>query len=250
MRRLLVVVLFAFLLLAGCKVDTTVTLAVHDDGSGFVGSRSRSTPRRCRTRRPGEAGSRTASASAISKARVGGVGVEAGTGWQRHAVAAQGRSLTPATSGHLRRDQRQGRTVAGVALERDHNVLFSGTSSRASPISRSCRPAWPQIPRSPRELTGQRVDLGQVDQQLTQEIRDAFRLRVRLSELPHGSKELTPEPGEGEPRDVVDEFDTSRAACSVLAAVVLGVIGLVVFVCGARFAQSAPEHGASAASGQ
>ena len=36
MRRLLVVVLLACLFLAGCKVDTTVTLAVRDDGSGFV----------------------------------------------------------------------------------------------------------------------------------------------------------------------------------------------------------------------
>src|SRR2546423_11519605 len=36
MRRLLLVVVAACLLLAGCKVDTTLTIDVHDNGGGSV----------------------------------------------------------------------------------------------------------------------------------------------------------------------------------------------------------------------
>ena len=36
MRRLLLVVVATFVLLAGCKVDTTLTIDVHDNGGGSV----------------------------------------------------------------------------------------------------------------------------------------------------------------------------------------------------------------------
>jgi len=232
MRRLLVVVLFAFLLLAGCKVDTTVTLAVHDDGSGFVGIKV------------------ALDAEAVQNAEAGGGRLEdrvrlgdlEGAGWK---VSAWRRAPDGSATLSLRKDFADAGDVAaifaevngkegplrGVALERDHNVLFTRYELTGVADLSQLSAGVAADPEVAAQLTGQRVDLGQVDRQLTQEIRDAFRLRVRL-ELPHGSKELTPEPGKKVSLSTSStQFDTTRAAL-LLAAVVLGVIGLVLLVRG------------------
>jgi hypothetical protein len=232
MRRLLVVVLFACLLLAGCKVDTTVTLAVHDDGSGFVGIKV------------------ALDAEAVQNAEAGGGRLEErvrlgdlqGAGWK---VSPWKRAPDGSATVSLRKDFADASDVAGifaevngkegplrgVALERDHNVLFTRYKLTGVADLSQLTAGVAADPEVAAQLTGQRVDLSQVDQQLTQEIRDAFRLRVRL-ELPHCSKELTPEPGKKVSLSTSStQFDTTRALL-LLAAIVLGVFGIVVLLRG------------------
>jgi hypothetical protein len=232
MRRILVVVLFACLLLAGCKVDTTVTLAVHDDGSGFVRIKV------------------ALDAEAVQNAEAGGGRLEdrvrlgdlQGAGWK---VSPWKRSPDGSATLSLRKDFADAGAVAaifaevngkegplrGVALERDHNVLFTRYKLTGVADLSQLTAGVAADPEVAAQLTGQRVDLTQIDQQLTQEIRDAFRLRVRL-ELPHGSKELKPEPGKKVSLSTSStQFDTTRALF-LLAAVVLGVLGVVVLLRG------------------
>jgi hypothetical protein len=121
--------------------------------------------------------------------------------------------------------------LRGVTLERDHNALFTRYELKGVADLSQLTAGVAADPEVAAQLTGQRVDLSQVDQQLTGEIRDAFRLRVRL-ELPNGSKELRPEPGKKVSLSTSStQFDTTRALL-LLAAVVLGVIGLVVLLRG------------------
>lgn len=232
MRRPLLVVLFACLVLAGCKVDTTVTLAVHDDGSGFVRIRV------------------ALDAEAVQNAEAGGGMLEervrladlAGSGWT---VSPWKRSPDGSAALSLRKNFDDTGDVAGifaeingnegplrgVALERDRNVLFTRYELRGEADLSQLTSGVAADPEVAAQLTGQRVDLGGVDQQLTQELRDAFRLRVRL-DLPHGSEELTPEPGKKVSLSTSStQVDTTRVAL-LIAAVVLGVAGLVLLLRG------------------
>jgi hypothetical protein len=232
MRRLLVVALFACLLLAGCKVDTTVTLAVHGDGSGFVRIKV------------------ALDAEAVQNAEAGGGRLEdrvrlgdlERAGWK---VSPWKRAPDGSAALSLRKDFADAGDVAGifaelngregplrgVTLERDHNVLFTRYELTGVADLSQLTADVAADPAVAAQLTGQRVDLTQVDQQLSQEIRDAFRLRVRL-ELPGGTKEFTPEPGKKVSLSTSStQFDTTRALL-LLAAVVLGVLGIVVLVRG------------------
>jgi hypothetical protein len=232
MRRLLVVVLFACLLLAGCKVDTTVTLAVHDDGSGFVRIKV------------------ALDAEAVQNAEAGGGKLEdrvrlgdlEAAGWK---LSRWKRAANGSATLSLRKNFADAGDVAGifeevngkdgplrgVALERDHNILFTRYELTGVADLSQLTAGIAVDPELAAQLSGQRVDLTRIDQQLTQEIRDAFRLRIRL-DLPGGSEELTPEAGKKVRLSTSStQFETTRALL-LLAAVVLGILGVVVFVRG------------------
>jgi hypothetical protein len=232
MRRLLLVVACACLALAGCKVDTTVTLAVHDDGSGFVRIKV------------------ALDAEAVQKAEAGGGRLEERVrlgdleqaGWT---VSPWKRAQNGSATLSVRKDFTDPGDVAGifaevngnegplrgVALERDRGLLSTRYELKGDADLSQLTAGVATDAEVAAQLTGQRVDLTQVEQKLTQEIRDAFRLRVRL-EFPHGSKELRPEPGKKVSLSTSStQFDTTRALL-LLAAVVLGLLGIVVLVLG------------------
>lgn len=232
MRRLLLVVVLACLLLAGCKVDTTVTVAVNDDGSGSVRIKV------------------VLDAEAVQNAEAGGGRLEdrvrlgdlQSAGWK---VSPWTRAPDGSASLTLRKSFADASQVAGifaevngtngplrgVALERDHNLLFTTYNVRGDADLSQLTAGAASDPEVAAQLTGQRVDLGQVDQQLTQEIRDAFRLRVRL-ELPGGTKEIVPQPGKNVSLSASTTHVDFGRALLLLAAVVLGVLGIVVLVRG------------------
>jgi hypothetical protein len=82
------------------------------------------------------------------------------------------------------------------------------------------------------QLTGQRVDVAQIDQRLAQQINDAFRLRIRFV-FPGGDvTEVRPEPGKNVSLATsTSQFDTTRALL-LAGAVVLGALGVVLLVRG------------------
>jgi hypothetical protein len=232
MRRLLVVVLFACLLLAGCKVDTTVTLAVHEDGSGFVRINV------------------ALDAEAVQNAEAGGGRLEdrvrlgdlEAAGWK---VSAWKRAQDGTATLSLRKSFAEAGDVAGIfdelngeggplrgiTLERDHNLVFTRYELTGVADLSQLTAGIAADPELAAQLSGQRVDLTRIDQQLSQEIRDAFRLRIRL-DLPGASKEFTPEPGKKVSLSTSStQLDITRALL-LLAAVVLGVLGIVVLVWG------------------
>jgi hypothetical protein len=232
MRRLLLVALLACLLLAGCKVDTTVTVAVHEDGSGFV----RVTV--------------ALDAEAVQKAEANGGRLEervrlgdlAAAGWK---VSPWERAQDGSAVLTLRKDFARADEVAGifdelsgangplrgVTLDRDRNVVFTQYELSGDADLSQLTAGITADPELAAQLSAQRVDLTTIDQQLTQQIRDAFRLRIRL-DFPGGSKEFTSEPGKKVNLSTsTTDVDITRALL-LLAAVVLGVLGIAILVRG------------------
>src|SRR5437867_2063405 len=81
-------------------------------------------------------------------------------------------------------------------------------------------------------LTGRRVDVGQIGQRLAQQINKAFRRRIRFV-FPGGQvTQVEPKPGKKVSlATTTTQFDTTRALL-LGGAVVLGALGVVVFVRG------------------
>jgi hypothetical protein len=231
MRRLLLAVV-ACLLLAGCKVDTAVTIAVNDDGSGFVRINV------------------ALDAEAVQHAEAGGgrledrvrVGDLEAAGWKVSPWkrAQDGSAMLTMRKGFSEPEDvpRIFEEVNGkdgplrdVTLERDDNILFTRYKLTGVADLSQLTAGITADPELAAQLSAQRVDLTQIEQRLTQEIRDAFKLRVRL-DLPGGDKTVALEPGRTVTLSTsTTQFETTRALL-LLAAVVLGALGVVIFVRG------------------
>lgn len=233
MRRLSLVVVACALLLAGCKVDTTLTIDVHDDGGGTVRARV------------------ALDAEAVQNAEAGGGKLEdrvrlgdlQSAGWR---VSPWRRAPDGGATVTLRKEfagaGELARVIAelsgdngplkGVKLERNRGFLSTEYRlSGAADLSRVTAgvAADPEVVA---QLTGQRVDVAQIEQRLTQQINNAFHFRVRLV-LPGGDeKVIEPKPGKKVSLATSSsQLDTTRAAF-LAAAVVLGGAGIFLFVRG------------------
>jgi hypothetical protein len=234
MRRLLLLfALAACVLLAGCKVDTTLTIDVDDDGSGTV---------RVRVALDAEAvqNAQAGGGTLEDRVRLGDLQAAGWTvsPWRR---APDGSASISVRKGFANADD-LARVVAelngdagplrGVRLERDQGLLFTEYEVTGSADLSQLTADVAADPELVAQLTAQRVDVTQIDQRLTQQINDAFRLRIRLV-FPGGEvQEVRPEPG----RKVSlaassSQLDTTRALF-LAAAAGLGVLGIVVLVGG------------------
>jgi hypothetical protein len=230
MCRLGLVVVSCALLLAGCKVDTALTIAVHDDGGGTVGVRV------------------ALDAEAVQNAEVGGGKLEdrvrlddlqaAGwtvSPWRRAPSGGATISLRKdfANAGELARvvNELSGNTgpLRGVKLERDRGVLSTDYKVSGAADLRQLTAGVAADPDVVSQLTAQRVDVAQVEQRLAQQINDAFHLRVRLV-LPGGdTRTIDVEPGKRGSLDTsTSQLDTTRVALLAVA-VVLAVAGIFLF---------------------
>jgi hypothetical protein len=245
MRRLLVVVV-ACLLLAGCKVDTTLTIDVNDDGSGTVRVRV------------------ALDAEAVKNAEAGGGALEdrvrlgdlEAAGWT---VSPWRRAPDGSATVSLRKRFENASGLAGVVaelsgkdgplrgvtLERDQGFLSTDYKVTGEADLTRLTAGVANDPELVAQLTGQRVDLAQIDQRLAQQINDAFRLRVRLV-FPGGDvTEVEPEPGKKVSLATsATQLDLTRALL-LAGAVVLGVLGVVLFVRGELRGRRGRRHGRS-----
>jgi hypothetical protein len=232
MRRFLVVVV-ACVLLAGCKVDTTLTIDVHDDGSGSVRVRL------------------ALDADAVQNAQAGGGKLEdrvrlgdlqaAGwtvTPWRRAPDGSATVSLRKsfANAGDLAAvvAELSGKDgpLQGVTLERNRGFLSTEYKIKGDADLSRLTAGIADDPEVVAQLTGQRVDLARIDQRLAQQINDAFRLRIRFV-FPGGDvAEVKPAPGKKVSLAAsTSQFDTTRALL-LAGAVALGVLGVVLLVRG------------------
>ena len=234
MRRLLVVVV-ACVLLAGCKVDTTLTIDVHDDGSGSVRVRV------------------ALDADAVQNAQAGGgmledrvrLGDLQAAGWT---VSPWRRAPDGSATVSLRKSFANAGDLAGVVaelsgkdgplqgvtLERNRGFLSTEYKIKGDADLSRLTAGIADDPEVVAQLTGQRVDVAQIDQRLAQQINDAFRLRIRFL-FPGGDvTEVKPEPGKKVSLATsTSQFDTTRALL-LAGAVALGVLGIVLLVRGER----------------
>jgi hypothetical protein len=220
-------------LLAGCRVDTTLTVVVHDDGSGVVRVRV------------------NLDADAVRQAEAGGAKLEdrvrladlAAAGWnvsvwQRKpdgtaslvirkpfASPAQLPSVVAELSGERG-------PVRDVELERDSGLLTTSYDVSGIADLTQLTSGVLDDPDLVARLSAERVDLPALDQRLSQQLRDSFRLRV-VVRFPDGSrKELTVEPGTQATIDASSsDLDGTRAGL-LATAVLFGVLGVVILVRG------------------
>jgi hypothetical protein len=232
MRRLLVVVV-AGVLLAGCKVDTTLTIDVHEDGSGSV---------RVRVALDAEAVQNAQAGGGMLEDRVR-LGDLQAAGWT---VTPWRRAPDGSATVSLRKNFGNAGDLAGVvaelsgkngplprvALERNRGFLSTEYKITGDADLSRLTAGIADDPEVLAQLTGQRVDLAQIDQRLAQQINDAFRLRIRFV-FPGGDvTEVQPEPGEKVSLATsTSQFDTTRALL-LGGGVVLGALGVVLFVHG------------------
>jgi hypothetical protein len=232
MRRLLVVVV-ACLLLAGCKVATSLTINVHDDGSGSVRVRV------------------ALDADAVQNAQAGGgmledrvrLGDLQAAGWT---VTPWRRAPDRSATVSLRKNFANAGDLAGViaelsgkdgplrrvTLERNRGFLSTEYKVTGAADLSKLTAGIADDPEVVAQLTGQRVDVAQIDQRLAQQINDAFRLRIRFV-FPGGDvTEVRPEPGKNVSLATsTSQFDTTRVLL-LAGAVVLGALGVVLLVRG------------------
>jgi len=232
MRRIILAVAVCALVLAGCKVDTTLTIDVHDDGGGTVRVRV------------------ALDAQAVQNAEAGGGKLEdrvrlgdlQAAGWT---VSPWRRSKDGGATLTLRKEFANASRLAGVVAElsgdsgplrgvtltRDRRFLSTDFRVRGSADLSQLTAGIAADPDVVAQLTGQRVDVTRIEQQLAQQISDSFHLRVRLV-LPGGTKVVEPRPGKKVSLATSTyQLDTTRVALLV-AAVVLGGAGIVIFVRG------------------
>ena len=230
MRRLLVVVVACVLLLAGCKVDTTLTIDVHDDGSGSVRVRVALDADAVQNAQAG--GGRLEDRVRLGDLRAAGWTV---TPWRRAPDGSATVSLRKSfgnageLAGVVTELSGKDGPLQGVTLERNRGFLSNEYKIKGNADLSRLTAGIADDPEVVAQLTGQRVDLAQIDQRLARQVNDAFRLRIRFV-LPGGGTEVKPEPGKKVSLATsTSQFDTTRALL-LAGAVVLGALGIVLLV--------------------
>jgi hypothetical protein len=231
--RLALLALLVPVLLAGCRVDTTVTIDIRDDGSGVV---------RVRAELDGEA-VREAEAGGgklEDRVRLGDLEAAGWTvrPWARRPDGGAVLVLTKpfdsaAQLGAVVRELNgEHGPVRGVRLTRDGGFLTTDFDLNGSADLSELTSGVLDDPEIVARLTAEQIDLPALDGRITQQLRDAFRLRV-VVRFPDGTtKSFAVEPGTRTAIDAsASELDATRAGLLVAAAV-LGVLGLVILVRG------------------
>jgi len=122
--------------------------------------------------------------------------------------------------------------LKGVTLERTRGFLSTDYKITGDADLSRLTAGIADDPEVVAQLTGQRVDVAQIDQRLAQQINDSFRLRIRFV-FPGGDvTEVKPEPGKKVSLATsTSQFDMTRALL-LAGAVALGVLGVALLVRG------------------
>jgi hypothetical protein len=232
-RLALVLVALAFVL-AGCKVDTTVTIDMEDDGSGVVTVAVRLDPEAVRATEAGGA----KLADRVRLADLANAGWQIGE-WVRTPDGAATLELSKAFTAP---DQ-----VAGIVAEvsgaagplrdvraaRDRGLLSTSYEVTGNVDLAGIQTGLAADPELVAALTGQQVDVNAIDAALLQQVRDSLSVKVDVN-LPDASASVTGVPGEAVGIDARSSVRDTRRIVLVLLAVALVVIAAVVFVGGSH----------------
>ncbi|MBA2325345.1 MAG: hypothetical protein H0V95_01720 [Actinobacteria bacterium] len=231
MRRLLVV-LACCLALGGCKVDTTVSIDVREDGSGTVTVRV------------------ALDADAVIEAEAGGATLEdrvrlgdlEAAGWD---VSAWRRRDDGSARLRISKEFAGASDLAGViteltgqhgplrnvSLTRDEGLVFDEYRLKGVADLSALATGVITDPELVAALTAEQVDLTALDQRLLDQVRESFRLRVEVG-LPGARRTFTPKPGEKvEIATSSSRFDPSRQLL-VIGALLFAGLALVVYLRG------------------
>lgn len=227
-RRFLLVTLLA-VVLAGCKVDATVSVRVNDDGSGVVRVFV------------------VADAEAVKAAESGGTKLEqavrlsdlTSSGWQ---VSPWDRAPDGSASVEITRRFTAVDEVAsilgdisgpdgplqGVQITRERGVLTTSYSSSGRADLTNVQSGIAADPELVTNLSGQQVDVTTIDQQLLAQVRASFGLKVVVKLPGERARTFTPKPGATLPLGVSSSvLDTDRI---LFGAAAIGFLILAIVV--------------------
>lgn len=231
MRRLLTLVVCA-LVLTGCKVDTTVSIEVREDGSGTVSVRV------------------VLDADAVGEAEAGGAtledrvrldDLEAGgwtsTSWQRRDDGSARLRISKEfadaddLAGVVAELNGPNGPLRDVSLSLDEGPVFDEYRLRGEADLSQLRTGVLDDPELVAALTAAQVDLTALDPRLLDQLQRSFQLRVVVA-LPGKTSTFSPKPGE-----VVElstssrQFDPGRSLL-IAGAIAFAVLALAVFLRG------------------
>jgi hypothetical protein len=231
MRRLLVLVVCG-LALAGCKVDTTVSIDVREDGSGTVSV--------------GVA----LDADAVGEAEAGGATLEdrvrlddleaagwTSSGWRRRddggARLRVSKEFGDAAdlAGVIAELNGPNGPLRDVSLSLDEGPVFDEYRLHGEADLSQLRTGVLDDPELVASLTAAQVDLTALDLRLLDQLQRSFRLRVVVS-LPGKTSTFTPAPGETvELSTSSRQFDPGRSLL-IAGAITFAVLALAVYLRG------------------
>ncbi|HEX6312061.1 MAG TPA: hypothetical protein VF152_10580 [Acidimicrobiia bacterium] len=234
MRRLGFVAAACAIVLAGCEVDTTVSIDVRDDGSGTVAVRV------------------ALDADAVSEAEAGGATLEdrvrlgdleaagwASTGWRRQSDGGAQLRISKEfadaddLAGVIAELNGPNGPLRDVSLSVDDGVVFDRYRLRGEADLSDLRTGVLEDPELVAALTAQQVDLTALDLRLLDQLQRSFHMRVVVS-LPGKTSTFAPEPGEAiELSASSRQFDPGRPLL-LAAAAVSAALALLVFLRGRR----------------
>jgi hypothetical protein len=216
------------LLLAGCKVDTTVSIDVREDGSGTVEVKV------------------DLDAEAVSEAQAGGGQLEdrvrlddleaAGwesSGWRTHRDFSATLRISKEfadpddLAGVIGELSGEDGPLRDVSLSVDEGVLFTKYDLEGVIDLAELRTGVTTDAELVAALTGEAVDVSAIDQRLLDQIRESLELEVNVS-LPGESRTVTPKAGETLDLETSsNRFDPGR---SLLVGAAAGLVVLAVLV--------------------
>jgi hypothetical protein len=233
--RLVLVALAVSLVAVACKVDTTVSIKVHDDGSGVVTVTAVLDPDAVKA---AEAGG----GKLEERVRLGDL-TKAGWTVQPWARAADGSAQIVLSKPFTSPSQVAGimREVSGttgplrdVTVTRDKGVFSTSYSARGRLDLETLQTGLTTDPDVVASLTNQQVDVNAIDQSLLAEIRDSFGLQLRV-DLPGRATTLHAVSGKTTAVDTSSSvLDTQRVVLVVVAVVLVAVAVLVMLWPGRR----------------
>ncbi len=220
--------------LAGCKVDTTVTIDVESDGSGVVTVDV------------------ALDADAVVEAEAGGATLEsrvrladlAASGWtvgewdRRDNGGARLQLSKPFgkasdLEGVIAELSGPNGPLPGVSLAREQGPLRVEYRLRGDADLTQLSTGLAEDPELVANLTAQQVDIAGIDQRLLAELTEAYSLEVVVA-LPGADKTVTVAPGESASLDTTSHrFEPSRSTL-LFGAALAAIVAVVVVVVGRR----------------
>jgi hypothetical protein len=218
------------LLAAACKVDTTVTVTMHDDGSGVVAVTAVLDPDAVKAAESG-------GGKLEERVRLGDL---ANAGWtvQPWARAADGSAQITFTKPFGSPEEATAIVkelngtvgpLRDVTVTRDSGTFSTSYATTGTLDLKDLQTGLTTDKDVVGSLLGQSVDAGAVDQSLLADLRDSFGLTVKV-ELPGGTTVVKGAPGRVTPVDAsTSVLDTTKVILLTIA-VVLVVLAIVVLL--------------------
>ncbi len=218
------------LLAAACKVDTTVTVTVHDDGSGVVSLTAVLDPDAVKAAESG--GGKLEDRVRLGDLAAGGWTVDP---WARAADGSAQLTLskpfeTPAQATAIVKELNG--TVGplrDLTVTRDAGSFSTSYATTGTLDLKDLQTGLTSDPAVVGSLLVQSVDAGALDQTLQADLRDSFSLTVKV-EQPGGTTVVKGVPGQAKPVDAsTSVLDTTKVILVTIAAVLV-VLAIVVLL--------------------